>query len=41
MDSRGTGEVASIKAGLRMIGNDIAGTPTCNGEVKGRKIRGD
>lgn len=39
--SRGTGDVASMRAGLRMIGRDIGGTPTCSGEAKGWRIRGD
>lgn len=39
--SRGTGEVASIRAGFRMIGRDIGGTPTCSGEARGCRISGD
>lgn len=37
---RGTGEVASIRAGLRMIGRVIGGTPTCRGEARGCRISG-
>lgn len=37
---RGTGEVASIRAGLRMIGRVIGGTPTCRGEVRGCRMSG-
>ena len=39
--SRGTGDVASMRAGFRMIGKDMGGTPTCSGEAKGWSIRGD
>ena len=38
---RGTGEVASMRAGLRMMGRVIGGTPTCSGEAKGCRINGD
>jgi hypothetical protein len=38
---RGTGEVASISAGLRMMGRVMGGTPTCSGEAKGCRISGD
>lgn len=38
--SRGTGEVASMSAGLRMMGRVMGGTPTCSGEVKGCRISG-
>lgn len=37
---RGTGEVASMRAGFRIIGRVIGGTPTCKGEVRGWRIRG-
>lgn len=37
---RGTGEVASIRAGLRMIGRVIGGTPTCRGEARGCRMSG-
>lgn len=37
---RGTGEVASMSAGLRMMGKVMGGTPTCSGEVKGCRISG-
>lgn len=37
---RGTGEVASMRAGLRMMGRVIGGTPTCRGEAKGCRISG-
>lgn len=37
---RGTGEVASMSAGLRMMGRVMGGTPTCNGEDKGCRISG-
>lgn len=37
---RGTGEVASIRAGFRMIGRDIGGTPTCSGEARGCRMSG-
>lgn len=37
---RGTGEVASMSAGLRMMGRVMGGTPTCSGEVKGCRISG-
>lgn len=37
---RGTGEVASIRAGLRMIGKVIGGTPTCRGDARGCRISG-
>lgn len=39
--SRGTGEVASMRAGFRMIGRDIGGTPTCSGEARGCRMSGD
>lgn len=39
--SNGTGHVASIRAGLRMIGKDMGGTPTCSGEARGCRMRGD
>lgn len=39
--SRGTGDVASMRAGFRMIGNVMGGTPTCSGEARGWSIRGD
>lgn len=39
--SRGTGEVASIRAGLRMIGRDMGATPTCRGDARGCRMRGD
>lgn len=39
--SSGTGDVASMRAGFRMIGSDIGGTPTCRGEARGCKMRGD
>ncbi len=38
---RGTGEVASIRAGFKMIGRDMGGTPTCRGEARGCRMRGD
>ena len=38
---RGTGEVASMSAGLRMMGRVMGGTPTCSGEAKGCRISGD
>lgn len=38
--SRGTGDVASIRAGFRMIGRDMGGTPTCRGEASGCKMSG-
>jgi len=37
----GTGDVASIRAGFRMIGRDMGGTPTCRGEARGCRISGD
>lgn len=37
---RGTGEVASMRAGFRIIGRDKGGTPTCKGEASGWRIRG-
>lgn len=37
---RGTGEVASMRAGLRMMGRVMGGTPTCSGEAKGCRISG-
>lgn len=37
---RGTGEVASMSAGLRMMGRVMGGTPTCSGELKGCRISG-
>lgn len=40
-ESNGTGDVASISAGFRMIGRGIGGTPTCRGEASGCKMRGD
>lgn len=40
-ESSGTGEVASIRAGFRMIGRDMGGTPTCRGEARGCRMRGD
>lgn len=39
--SRGTGEVASMRAGFRMIGRVIGGTPTCKGEARGWRMSGD
>lgn len=39
--SRGTGEVASMRAGFRMMGRDMGGTPTCSEEAKGCRMRGD
>lgn len=39
--SRGTGDVASMRAGFKMIGRVMGGTPTCSGEAKGCRIRGD
>lgn len=36
---RGTGEVASMSAGLRMMGRVMGGTPTCSGD-KGCRISG-
>lgn len=39
--SSGTGDVASMRAGLRMIGRDMGGTPTCRGEARGCRMRGD
>lgn len=41
LDSSGTGDVASMRAGLRMIGRDMGGTPTCRGEARGWRMRGD
>lgn len=40
LGSSGTGDVASIRAGLRMMGRDMGGTPTCNGEARGCRMRG-
>lgn len=40
-ESSGTGEVASMRAGFKMIGRDMGGTPTCRGEARGCRIRGD
>lgn len=40
MDKSGTGEVASMRAGLRMMGSVMGGTPTCSGEVSGCRISG-
>lgn len=40
-DSSGTGEVASMRAGFRMMGRDMGGTPTCRGEARGCRMRGD
>lgn len=37
---RGTGEVASMRAGLRIIGRVMGGTPTWRGEAKGCRING-
>lgn len=39
-DSRGTGDVASIRAGFRMIGSDMGGTPTCRGDASGCRMSG-
>lgn len=39
--SRGTGEVASMRAGFRMMGRDMGGTPTCSGEARGCRMSGD
>ncbi len=41
--NRGTGEVASMRAGFRMIGRDIDGMPTCSGEkgARGCRMSGD
>lgn len=41
LGSSGTGDVASMRAGLRMIGRDMGGTPTCKGEARGCRMRGD
>lgn len=41
LESRGTGDVASIRAGLRIIGRGMGGTPTCRGEARGCRMRGD
>lgn len=38
--SSGTGDVASMRAGFRMIGKDMGGTPTCRGEARGCRMRG-
>lgn len=40
MDRSGTGEVASMRAGFRMMGSVMGGTPTCSGEVSGCRISG-
>lgn len=39
-DSKGTGDVASIRAGFRMIGSDMGGTPTCRGDASGCRMSG-
>lgn len=39
--SSGTGDVASIRAGFRMMGSDMGGTPTWRGEARGCRIRGE
>lgn len=39
--SRGRGEEALMRAGLRMMGRDMGGTPTCRGEARGCRMRGD
>lgn len=39
--SSGTGDVASMRAGLRMIGRGMDGTPTCRGEARGCRMRGE
>lgn len=39
--SNGTGDVASMRAGFRMIGKGMGGTPTCIGEARGCRMRGD
>lgn len=39
--SSGTGDVALMRAGLRMIGRGMDGTPTCRGEARGCRMRGD
>lgn len=41
LGSSGTGDVASMRAGFRMIGRDMGGTPTCRGEARGCRMRGD
>lgn len=41
VERRGTGEEASMRAGFRMIGRDMGGTPTCRGEARGCRMRGD
>lgn len=30
-----------MRAGFRMIGRDMGGTPTCRGEARGCRMRGD
>lgn len=39
--SSGTGDVASMRAGFRMIGSDMGGTPTCKGDARGCRMSGD
>lgn len=41
LESSGTGDVASMRAGFRMIGRGMGGTPTCRGEARGCRMRGD
>lgn len=38
--SSGTGDVASIKAGFKMMGRCMGGTATCSGEANGCRMRG-
>lgn len=33
--------MASIRAGLRIIGRGMGGTPTCRGEARGCRMRGE
>lgn len=40
LESRGTGDVASMRAGFKMIGKDMGGTPTCRGDARGCRMRG-
>ena len=39
--SKGTGEVASMRAGFRMMGRDMGGPPTWRGEARGCRMKGD
>lgn len=40
LERSGTGDVASMRAGFKMIGKDMGGTPTCRGDARGCRMSG-